>query len=473
MRDSSNFSIYSKIIFLLFFTFLCFNIVQSIESIESAAKSEHFSVKSFGKRKNSLSYTENRLQKVEESYIPNPMVSYIVGHIICALVGVIFVPLSLIFLCKNERNYIRTCHRLDVELQECASLDPFTFSKENDGHLIFLEGLAISEDFLKDKDFPMIATLDAIKLIKIVEVLQWKQTEHNKHINYDTIWSEDHIDSTNFVERHQHENFGSNYILKSEEILAQKVRIGQYYLSDEMKRVYTIKTPVLLSEDIISKVDENFLKDLKNKGKTILIQDNYIYLTNNPNKIEVGSTRISFFEVKCRPTTLVAQQSDNSFVRHEIESAVGDSNENSCNSDRFRCLCCCCIMLLQIASSVTFPINEIFFIFDKSLTKEEIFDEITSNQRKKLFWLRLLGWAICCFAISLFTSPYTSALLWIPLFESLYSDIYGFIAVVFGLMVGSSATIIIICVIWIFHKPAMSLIIISFVVAVILGLSFI
>lgn len=283
--------------------------------------------------------------------------------------------------------------------------------------------------------------------------------------DYELIWSETLIDSTYYNQKETHQNLESNFIRKSEEMLAKKTQIGEYYLPEDLRSFLQNRTPMILNEKMVRKVEGTFLNE-----RTVYFKDDSIYISKSssmdPEK-DPGCLRIHFFEVKSGAVTILAQQKDRTFEKHMIESGLGDQNQFNDEIRPACCVFCLCIMLSQCISAETLPIDELFFIFDRSTTKNEVFEEITKPYRNKMIFARYVCWGACCIGITFLVFPFTSYIAEIPLFEYLYNYIYGLICFIFGFMVGTTLSIVIGAILWSFYKPVVmvSLIAIGVVVA--------
>ena len=463
-----------SIIFLIFLSF-CF--LQSIEG----SQSEHFtSVKTFTTENKFLAKSSNDLQKVDESSSSSNSVSSI---ILGPVIGSMLFIFAIFLLWKNEKGYVVTCHRLGVELKECATLDANMFSKENDGHLVFLVANSSSDDNIKDRDFPTMASFNAVKIVRTVEMQQWEEKNNRRdnqdHYECNLVWSESFIDSSRFHNHNMcYQNVHTNFLRKSEEILAPTVHIGNYFLSDELKKMTKNKISMFVKEETINQADPKFLMELKQSNRDISVNaDNHIYISKQKKQIyEAGDLRIRFFEVKCGPTTVVGQQQNDTFVKHHIEEAEGEvpvlPNQQYWDESQGFCANCCCF-LCKFADSLTAPINEILWIFEKAIgTKEAVFEEITRERQSKRNWMRFLGWFCSVIGIWIFFAPIASILSFIPLLGGLLSTLASWIALLFGLIVGSVVSFLIITLAWFFYRPLISLVLIVVAVGLTVGLSY-
>ena len=434
------------------------------------ANAEHFTVTS---SKEFLSKT-NDLQTVKES-------SSSESSVICGpLFGSLIFIFSLVLLWQNEKGYVTTCHRLKEELHECAALDPYNLTMDHNGHLIYLKGSTSCDENLKDAEFPVVTSFNAIKLIRTVEMYQWKETHsqddhHHNRYEYSQIWDSEFHSSESFNER-SHINNSKDFIIRSEDAIAKEVHIGNYFLSEELKKMAKNKTDIPLREEITNNAGGKLLQEMTVLSKQFKIQDSYIYVTKDKFQNNLGDIRIRFYEVKCGPTTVVGQQDGTSFVKHLIESAQGEErlqNEDLCNNNRG---CCdnCCGITCRLAKLITAPINEILWLFEKDIpTKEEVFREVTLEHQRKRNWIRLAGWVCSWLGIWIFFSPIVYLLSVIPLIGAVLSSLVSWAALLFGLIVGSAISVMVICLAWLFYRPLISLLIIAVSVGLCVGLCYV
>lgn len=435
-------------------------------------KAEHFSPKATHSFLSKT--TTNSLQTdVDESS------SSISSIIICPIIGTMLFIFSFILLWKNERAYVITCHRLDMELEECICLDSNFFSTDHDGHLVFVEGSTSCDEILYDKDFPSITAANVVKMVKMVEMYQWKENHHREnnhdHYDYSLVWSESFIDSSNFHNNSGHQNSMMNFIRKSEEIYGKDVHLGEYFLSDDLKKLTKNKAPMTLTTEMTERADTKIVSEVKNLSKEMYAQGDYIYIVKDKFQQTCGDLRIKFFEVKCGPTAVVAQQSGKSFVKHLIEGTEEErvhENDELCDSSQG---CCynCWTFLCKVANKLAHPITEILWIFEKVMgSKEAVFKEVTKEHEVRRNWLRLLGWVCSWLGICIFFAPLYTLLDAIPLFGSLLSTLAGWICLIFGLIVGTVLSVITICLAWLFYRPLISISLIVLSVGLGVGLSY-
>ena len=358
-----------------------------------------------------------------------------------------------------------TCHRLKEELIECADLDPYTLSTQFNGHLVYLKSTTSCDESLKDNQFPAVGTFNAVKLLRTVEMYQWQEERHERdhHVHYDykEVWGETFIDSNGFNEQHRKNN-SKDFFVRSEKFFAKDVHIGCYMLSEELKEIAKNKTVIVPTEEMTRSAIDKIHQDMKELGREFKIQDGYIFVCKDQIGTHNGDLRIKFFEVKCGPTTIVGQLEGTSFIKHQIESALREQQQTGSSDgvwDENRGFCeNCCGMLCKLASKLTAPISEILWIFEKDIaTKEDVFDEVTREHKSKRNLYRVVGWVLSWLGIWIFFGPIVYLLSIFPLIGGLLSTLASWAALLFGLIVGTVLSVLVICIAWLFYRPLISL----------------
>lgn len=140
-----------------------------------SCRADHFTpvASSITKGKSFLAKTNTLQTNVEESTTFDDLLACFIG-------GPIIFLFSFVLLWYNERSYVISCHRLDLELQECADLDPDFYTEDHNKHLVYIQGYTSSDENLDKKDFPTLSAFNVIKLVKKVEMYQWIETKHKR-----------------------------------------------------------------------------------------------------------------------------------------------------------------------------------------------------------------------------------------------------------------------------------------------------
>lgn len=156
------------------------------------------------------------------------------------LLGLIFIALSAGALFWNEGRTIKRAKALTEGANNVITISADSVKAENEGKLVYLTGDAVSEDELVDPYFNI--GVNAIKLVRKVEVYQWEEnvetkTERGsggkeittKTYTYQKAWHEGLIDSSQFKENGH--NNPANVPVESASYIAQHVNLGAFVLS--------------------------------------------------------------------------------------------------------------------------------------------------------------------------------------------------------------------------------------------------
>ncbi len=198
---------------------------------------------------------------------------------------------------------------------QSAQVDP-----ANNGKLVHTQGLANTEDVLRDDVFGVSAT--AIKLVRTVSMYQWKEdkkTETKEKVGgtketkttytYSKDWSASEISSSSFKRPSGHSNPPMLY--KGETWKASQVMLGSFQLNGSQigriggqtaLSVHDVQAPAMLANKKVTSTGEGF------------------YLGNNPSDPQIGDLKISFQVVKPADISLIAQQQSNSFSAYQTKA---------------------------------------------------------------------------------------------------------------------------------------------------------
>jgi len=179
---------------------------------------------------------------------------------------------------------------------------------------VHLSGRATTDETLIDPEFKVQA--QAIKLIREVQMYQWRQHEQSETreklggskettttYHYDKGWESRLIASTNFKRQEGHQN-PSHMPYDPWRDQAHEVNLGAFHLSPGLISQINRTTPVRLSEDT----------GLHLPPRSGQLNGNEIYLGTNPQAPRIGDLRIRFSAVMPADVSLVSLQRGQSFM---------------------------------------------------------------------------------------------------------------------------------------------------------------
>ena len=225
------------------------------------------------------------------------------GSLVGVLVGIVLCLASLPVLFWNEGRSVREYRSLREGAGAVVSVDAGSLSSGNEGKLVHLTAITITGAPLKDTEFGV--TAEGVKLRRIVESFQWKESSRSESqkklgggqetkttYEYEKVWSEDKIDSKEFKQPQGHEN-PTKDLPEKKEVVASAVTLGGFKLSPELLELLGKWEPLPVSESTAS--------DFKSA-------EGELYRGADPKAPQVGDVRIRFEVVKNGEASVVAKQ---------------------------------------------------------------------------------------------------------------------------------------------------------------------
>ena len=246
--------------------------------------------------------------------------------IVGVLIGIIIFIASFPVLFLNEGRAVKTAQSLAEGAKSVVSISSDKVDSGNEKKLVHLTGLAETKETLTDPVFN-VSEEKAIKLIRRVEMYQWKETKKSKSkkqtgggtktettYSYNKVWSDDVINSNNFNKSQQYRN-PSKKPYSGEVEAAKEVTLGGFTLSASLIDKIITESPVRVSADTLP-------AELKNN---LTVSNNKYYLGDNPSSPQIGDTRISFEVVKPEKVSIISRQIGNTFEPYKTKA--GDTIE--------------------------------------------------------------------------------------------------------------------------------------------------
>lgn len=250
--------------------------------------------------------------------------------------------ISIIILVRNENNFVEEKNALNEwasVVQEASSTQIDSSLEWKLVHLYW--DTASNAEALKDNVFWIVT--DDLKLKRTVEMYQWYEDEHTEcHDNvwwsedctttytYDKKWDTEAIDSDRFQKPSGHSN-PSNRTYESTQQSKSPITLWAYTLSTTFVDKLDNYAPINLDEQNVknpksqneseSIAKENTGDAIENNNDSYLywdtqvvndnlfhIQNNYIYISKDPNSPAIWDLRISFASVKSGIVSIVWKQ---------------------------------------------------------------------------------------------------------------------------------------------------------------------
>ncbi len=230
-----------------------------------------------------------------------------------AIIGVLFFIATFPLIFWNEGRSIDRIKTLDEGRGLVVAVDSKQIDSMNNGKLIHISGIAVTNDVLNDASFGVQET--ALKLNRTVEMYQWEESkESERRANsgasttttttyyYKKTWSKNYIDSSNFNQRNGHENPQMPYASKL--YSANNIKIGAFALTNHfIRQIYQFE-PYPLAQRNFDTMDSNLKKDFILNGDT--------YFHGDPTNPDIGAIRISYEIIKPTAISVIGKQDNES-----------------------------------------------------------------------------------------------------------------------------------------------------------------
>ena len=334
--------------------------------------------------------------------------------------GFIFLVLGVILLWWNEGNNVKNL-KTTAELEDSyIDVKSDKVESKNDGKLVATHGKLINEKELTDETFGVTIKTPIMK--RTVEVYQWKETSNtdndgNTTYSYNKDWSERLIDSSEFHET-GHDNPTSK-LYEDKTYTSDDVKVGAFSLSSE--QVEKLSTKANFTE---------FNQETIN-GLNLKITNNYITNSEDFENPKIGDVRITFTFNNSTEVSVLAIQSDDSFV--DFTSKAG---------------------------------KKVNRIVDGSHNGKDMIESIRSEDKFMKWILRFFGFIICMAGFRTILKPISAISSYVPLLGSLVGTAMGLVSFVLSL----SLSLFVIAIAWIRFRPIVGISLIAIVVALIIFL---
>jgi len=239
------------------------------------------------------------------------------------LVGFILFLVAFPVLFWNEGRAVRTERSLKEGAGAVVSVQPDAVNSANEGKLVHMAGPVATGDPVVDDELGVQA--QAVKLIRNVEMYQWKEhekseerkklgggTETTKTYTYEKEWAKEPIDSAQFQKPDGHENPGQ-FPYESKTVVANPVKVGAFTLSEEQLGKLNDATDL--------KVDAAAADQLPDEAKEKLqVANGGFYMGPNPGSPAIGDVRITYQIVNPSQVSLVAVQTGETFSAYQAKA---------------------------------------------------------------------------------------------------------------------------------------------------------
>jgi hypothetical protein len=265
--------------------------------------------------------------------------------LIGALVGVVLFFVSFIVLFWNEGRAVDTAAALKEAGGAVVSISSDKVDPANNDKLVHMSGEATTDEILSDDLFPpttvatvaadkvdpanngklvtvageattdetltdglFLVSAKALRLVRQVEMYQWKEEENGEEENptytYSKAWSSKPIDSQKFHDR----RYRMPFLGKT--LTPKVVKLGAFELPPELTAKIDKSEPLPASDEDASKATG------KAESYTWKSVDGILY-SGDPKNPKIGDLKVSFSVVKPQKVTVVGAQKGNTLAPYE------------------------------------------------------------------------------------------------------------------------------------------------------------
>ena len=258
----------------------------------------------------------------------NSWSSRIVSSLTGIVIGVLFIPGSILLLSWNESRAITTTRSLTEAAAGYIDISPESVDPAHDGKLVHISGPVTTKAGVADREFGLAA--EALRLRRSVAMYQWKQTESSEEkknlggstetvttYSYDKVWSSELINSSGFKQPEGHQN-PETMLAESETFTAADTMLGAFEIPAPLIDLMTGNKPIAPTKDDLAKLPEEW------KEQAQLGAGGY-YFGKNPSSAAIGDQKVTFEVLKPGTFSILAQQ--NSSIFQPYPTKAGDEIE--------------------------------------------------------------------------------------------------------------------------------------------------
>ena len=338
--------------------------------------------------------------------------------------GLILLLVGIGILWYNEGRTVATQSTINEAKKNYTDVSSKKIDEKYDGKLIATKGKIDLSEASTPTDSTFGISAKAAKLVRTVEVYQWKEnceTDDNdqKNCTYEKVWEDRLIDSSDF-EKSGHDN-PTTVPYESETYIADNVKLGAFTLPEELiKSLSTNKT----------KSNSNLTEEYTKPVEGITVSNNY--LTNvKDNSPEIGNIRISFSYLTEENVSVMAVQNGDTF--EAFTSKKG---------------------------------KDVYKILKGNYTGAQILANMAKTNKTLKWILRIVGILITISAFSSMFSFITNLTDRIPILGKIVSGATGLISAILGF----SLSLIVIAIAWFRYRPLLSIILLVVVIGLVVFL---
>ena len=317
------------------------------------------------------------------------------------ILGIILFLGAFCLLWWNEGNSAKKINIANYAKKYAIEVNSNSIQRENDNKLIATTGHAQTSSTLGDE---FVTSPNTLVLERIVKMYQWIEDHEDGKTVYKKEWSDIEENSDEFEDK-IHKN--PHFPITSKEYIAESATLGQYDLSE--KQIQMIEP-------------QKGFSNLSEKAGYKII-DNQYYKGNNIDNPEIGDLLVSYnYAPSNTPISIIGEQKSDNTVVSMIHKKIG----------------------------------AIYIQYNGKMTKDEMLDKYTNDNKIQTMGLRFLGWFLMFLGLKLFFEPLMNILNLIPIIGQLANTATTFVFALITFVL----SLFTISVAWFAYRPLLSLLLI-------------
>ena len=317
------------------------------------------------------------------------------------IIGIILFLGAFCLLWWNEGNSAKKINIANYVKKYAIEVNSNSVQRDNDNKLIATNGFAKTSSTLGDE---FVTSPNTLVLVRNVQMYQWIEENEDGKTVYKKEWSDIEQNSDEFEDKiHKNPRFS----IKSKEYIAQSATLGKYDLSEKQ----------------IELIDpQKEISNLKEKNEYKII-DNQYYKGKNIDEPEIGDLLISYnYAPSDTPISIIGEQKEDNTISSTVHKKLG----------------------------------AIYIQYDGKMTKDEMLDKYTNDNKLQTMGFRFLGWILMFIGLKLFFEPLMNILNLVPVLGEFANMATTFIFASITLVL----SLFTIAVAWFAYRPLISILLI-------------
>ncbi len=348
------------------------------------------------------------------------------------LVGIVLIPGSSWLLFWNEGRAVTTARSLTEGAGLVLSVPADRADAANEGRLVYVTDAVRAPGTLTDPTFGFVRVQDALRLIRTVEMYQWRENRRSETRNrvgggqetvttysYEQVWSSTLNNSGNF--RQAGHNNPPGMAHRSNTLVAQNATLGAFRLTPDQLNGFGHPQPVAL--------DANN-QAVRNNNATV--RENVLYLGASPDQPRIGDLRITFTHVPAGAASIIGQQTGQGLS--SFQTRAGD---------------------------------RIFMMEAGTVPSQQMFQHAEEGNRILTWILRAVGLLVMAIGFAMIMAPLGVLADVVPIFGDIVRFGTGLIGLALTFVLGP----LVMAVAWFWYRPVVAAIVMAVGIAIAFGIA--